>query len=85
MAQRGAAVLPVDGVMADHPCQAPFVPDARLEPVVLRELLEGAPYEVLAILHCAAGVHPGQPRPQVLPVAIGQVGQLLGVSLLQQP
>jgi hypothetical protein len=49
-----------------------------LDPVVLRELLEGAPYEVLAILHCAAGVHPGQPRPQVLSVAVGQVGQLLG-------
>src|SRR3712207_9337930 len=45
-------------VITDHPRQALFVPDTRLEPVVLRELLQGAPYEDLAVLDGAASVNP---------------------------
>jgi hypothetical protein len=35
------------------------MPDAGLEAIVPRELLEGASYEVLAIFERAGAVHPG--------------------------
>jgi len=41
-----------------------------LGPLTLCELLESAPYEVLAVLDGAVCVHPWEPRPQVLPVAV---------------
>jgi hypothetical protein len=43
---------------------------ATLGPLTLCELLESATYEVLAVLDGAVCVHPWEPRPQVLPVAI---------------
>jgi hypothetical protein len=59
LAQRGAAVLPVNAVALDHARQAAFVPDTSLQPVVLGELLEGPPDEVRAVLNGADAVHPG--------------------------
>ena len=60
------------------------MPDASSEALVVRELLEGTPYEVLAVLDGAVGIYPRErePRPQVLAVAVGQVGELLGVPFL---
>ena len=43
---------------------------ATFGPLTLCELLESATYEVLAVLDGAVCVHPWEPRPQVLPVAI---------------
>ena len=74
VAQLGCTVLPVDGLVANNPCQVAFVLDASHEALVLRELLESTLYEVLAILEGAAGIYPREPRPQVLAVALGQVG-----------
>ena len=51
----------------------------------LCELLESALYEVLEVLYGAGCVHPGEPLPQVLPIALSQVRELLGVTLLQEP
>jgi hypothetical protein len=84
VAHLGATVLPVDGAAADNPRQATLVPDAGREALAPRELLESTPYEVLAILEGAARVHPREPRPQMLAVAVGQVGELPGVPFLEQ-
>jgi hypothetical protein len=59
------------------------VPDASHEALVLRELLESTPYEAFAILEGAAGIYPRELRPQVLAVAVRQVGELLSVSFLK--
>src|SRR5215216_2097035 len=69
--------------VTDNPCQAPFVPDASHQALVVRELLEGTPYEGLAIFEGAVGIYPRKPRPQVLAVAVGQVGKLLSVPFLE--
>jgi hypothetical protein len=68
--QRSGAVLPVDGLVANNPCQATFVPDAGHEALVVCKLLESAPYEVLAVFDSAVCIYPWEPRPQVLPVAL---------------
>lgn len=83
VAQLGAMILPVDGVVANNPCQAAFVPDASNEALVPREMLESTPYEVLAVLERAGGIYPRKPRPQVLAVAVGQIGKLLSMSFLK--
>jgi hypothetical protein len=59
------------------------VPDASHEALVLCELLQSAPYEILAVLDGAVGVYSREQRPQVLAVAVGQVGELLGVSFFE--
>jgi hypothetical protein len=54
-----------------------------LEAVVLRELLERPYDEFPAVFHRAAVIYPGEPSPEMIPVAIGQLGELFGMPFLQ--
>jgi hypothetical protein len=54
-----------------------------LEAVVPRELLESPSDEVPAVFHRATAIYTREPSAKIIPVTIGQVGELFGMPILQ--
>ena len=83
--QRDTPVGPVDPVMSDGSGVAGAGPDAGVEAMAVRELVEGSADEGAAVLDRLRPIHPRKPAPQVVSIRVHGVEQRLRLVQLEEP